>query len=280
MLKYLIILLDDSSVSFCHYPIYKPPYTISEDILRRGIMFALKENLSVQFVYPKQSLPSYVDELVESIEHTKIGKEDIVIYDSMPSFFNEDEVCIVRIGKQELMSRALPNILPKRLNIVITDIETFTNDDFIKYEEWLNENITTVNVNLHQINILTDRIFLKKMNNCNAGWETITLAPNGNFYICPAFYQDGMECVGSLDKGLQIKNPQLYQLDYSPICRKCDAFQCKRCVWLNKKTTLEVNTPSHEQCVVAHLERNASRIIAPDAINKIDYLDPFNNITR
>ena len=48
-----------------------------------------------------------------------------------------------------------------------------------------------------------------------------------------------------------------------------------------------MNTPSHEQCVVAHLERNASCIIlkqlrkgAPSfmegiIINDIDYLDPF-----
>lgn len=53
--------------------------------------------------------------------------------------------------------------------------------------------------------------------------------------------------------------------------------------------TLEVNTPSHEQCVVAHIERNASRQIANnlkkrnkfyydvEAIKEIDYLDPFNN---
>lgn len=55
---------------------------------------------------------------------------------------------------------------------------------------------------------------------------------------------------------------------------------------LNRKTTLEVNTPSHEQCVVAHLERNASRRLLTDIrqvgaflqgkeISIIDYLDPF-----
>jgi len=50
---------------------------------------------------------------------------------------------------------------------------------------------------------------------------------------------------------------------------------------------MEVNTPSHEQCVVAHLERNASRMLLenirrhqsflPDQkIKMIDYLDPFD----
>jgi hypothetical protein len=59
-------------------------------------------------------------------------------------------------------------------------------------------------------------------------------------------------------------------------------------IWLNRKLTLEVNTPSHEQCVVAHLERNESRNLMqtlrrygeflPDKeeIKKISYLDPYD----
>lgn len=65
--------------------------------------------------------------------------------------------------------------------------------------------------------------------------------------------------IGDLQNGMNIKNSQLYKLDYAPLCRQCDAYQCKRCIWLNRKMTYEVNTPSHEQCVMGHLERNASR---------------------
>lgn len=79
----------------------------------------------------------------------------------------------------------------------------------------------------------------------------------------------------------------MYKLSYASLCRNCDAYQCKRCIWLNSKMTYEVNTPSHEQCVVAHLERNASRqlllnirkygIFLPDReIKEIEYLDPFD----
>ena len=133
------------------------------------------------------------------------------------------------------------------------------------------------------------------MNNCNAGWENITLAPDGKFYVCPAFYQSDSQttiedkalAIGDLQNGLDIKNPQLYKLSHAPLCRNCDAYQCKRCVWLNRKTTFEVNTPSHEQCVVAHLERNASRkllqsirkhgeFIPEVDIKEINYLDPFD----
>lgn len=130
---------------------------------------------------------------------------------------------------------------------------------------------------------------LEKMNNCGAGDTSVTLAPDGKFYVCPAFYlsADGY-AIGDMVNGLEIKNSQLYRLDHAPLCRRCDAWQCKRCIWLNRKTTLEVNTPSHEQCVVAHLERNASRKLLIDIrkhgkfmsgsedIKEIDYLDPFD----
>lgn len=55
---------------------------------------------------------------------------------------------------------------------------------------------------------------------------------------------------------------------------------------LIKKTTLEVNTPSHEQCVVSHLERNTTKqwLLKQQTnqgkykdinIKELNYLDPF-----
>lgn len=56
--------------------------------------------------------------------------------------------------------------------------------------------------------------------------------------------------------------------------------------------TREINTPSHEQCVMAHYERNASRDlltelgnIYPDYLSEMDipminYLDPFDKIVN
>lgn len=280
MLKYINILLDDAAVSFCHYDVRKKARPIPKDILNEGIRFAMKENLNIQFIYPTHDLPEYVESEVNQIDHVKIGNGDVFVYDSWPETFELDKVCVLRLTKDELLSRSLPERLPIRLNIVITDVESFKDDDFDRYKEWLEREAEKLKQSDNQINILSDRISLDKMNNCNAGWESITLAPDGRFYICPAFYQNDMKAVGDLEGGLDIPNPQLYRLDHAPICSHCDAFQCKRCIWLNLKTTLEVNTPCHEQCVVAHLERNAARIINPERIPEIDYLDPFDNIAR
>jgi CXXX repeat peptide maturase len=122
-----------------------------------------------------------------------------------------------------------------------------------------------------ELNFITDRLNLHKMKNCDAGIKHITIAPNGKFYICPGFYFDNEDdYIGDLSNGPNIKNQHLLNLDYSPICRICDAYHCKRCIYLNNKTTLELNTPSHQQCVLSHIERNST-------INLLDLLDPKAN---
>lgn len=317
MLKYLIILLDDTSTSYCHYDNNKSERKlISLEDLKAGILFAMKENLMIQFVYPDYDLPQDYKDTIHSIDHSKIVpvacKEngDVIVINGWNELkgysFVRNSAYVLRTDKENLFSNLqdIKSILASvtRLNIVITDIETFNDEDFEKYQECLNslsENIEKLYVSGEspQLNILTDRMLLDSMNNCNAGWENITLAPDGKFYVCPAFYlADDDEdfglgkakfSIGDLQDGLDIKNPQLYKLSHAPLCRNCDAYQCKRCVWLNRKTTYEVNTPSHEQCVAAHLERNASRDLLlnirkhgtflPDKeIKEINYLDPFD----
>lgn len=313
--------MDDTSVSYCHYENPKKVVKlIGLEDLKAGILFAMKENLTIQFVYPNYELPQEYKEAIHSIDHSKIvpslctdtellHKADVVIFESWDGMdkydFKENGVYVVRTTKSDLFENylTLQEVLAKvyRLNIVLTDIETFKDNDFDTYKKvlaTLSEKLENIFVEgkLPQLNLLTDRIMLDKMNNCNAGWESITLAPDGKFYVCPAFYLADEEddyglgkskfSIGNLESGLDIKNPQLYKLSHAPICRNCDSYQCKRCVWLNRKMTYEVNTPSHEQCVLAHLERNASRELLQNIrkhgefnpvinIKVIDYLDPF-----
>ena len=303
MLQYLIILLDDTSTSFCHYENNKSVHRLMPiDTLRQGIRFGMMENLMIQFVYPDYELPKEYAEVIESIDHSKIkpicSGADVVVLNGI-SDVDTDAPVVLRINKKDLATHvdALMEMMDKttRLNVVLTDVETFSDDDFAIYKsvlEKLSKKIEQMYVvgKSPQLNVLTDRMMLKEMNNCGAGDTTITLAPNGKFYVCPGFYyEDEYDDIGDLENGLDIKNKQLYQLDHAPICSHCDAYQCKRCIWLNRKTTLEVNTPSHEQCVMAHLERNASRELLrsirkhgtflpeQEDINEIDYLDPFNN---
>ena len=327
MLQYLIILLDDTSTSFCHYDNNNvKSKLISLEDLKAGIFYAMKENLMIQFVYPDYELPKEYKEVINTIDHSDIvsslcedselkDNADVVVMHDWTAIermkFNTDTSYVLRTSKSDLFDRYrfLVAVLGKvsRLNIVIMDVESFTDEDFETYKNVLSslsEEIEKLYVDgkSPQLNLLTDRMMLDKMNNCNAGWENVTLAPDGRFYVCPAFYHalsmNGTEIsigevckkgysIGSLTEGMNTKNAQLYQLDHAPLCRICDAYQCRRCVWLNRQTTWEVNTPSHEQCVVAHLERNASRLLLNNIrkhgsflphlpeIKEISYLDPF-----
>lgn len=327
MLQYLIVLLDDTSVSYCHYQNDRVKHNlIPIDVLKDGIKYAMLENLTIQFVYPEYSLSEEYNDIIDTIDHCKIvpstsidsklrNEADVVVFSDWTGMqfypFIQGQSYILRTSKLDFFDRFLflKDVLPKvsRLNVVLTDIETFGEQDFKKYEEILTSLSSIVEQMFvdgksPQLNLLTDRMVLSEMNNCNAGDNNITLAPDGKFYVCPAFYNlptiDGHErtmgdiCnkgynIGNIYDGLDIKNPQLYKLAYAPICRNCDAYQCRRCVWLNRKTTCEVNTPSHEQCVVAHLERNASRkllnsirkhgsfLSEQEEIKEIDYIDPF-----
>lgn len=306
MLKYVIILLDKTATAFCHAD---NPHTSSDPIsvgtLHNAIFWAMTENLRIQFVYPDYELPKEILQEIDTIDHADIrhnAKADATVCNSL-SELNENlsaaSSLVLRIGREELMSNSDAIVAAaskcRHLSVVITDIAGMTQSDFTRYKATLSKSTQLikdgfVNGKSLQLNLLTDRLILTEMNNCNAGWESVTIAPNGKFYICPAFYYENEnDSVGDLENGLHISNPQLYRLDHAPICRNCDAFQCRRCVWLNRKTTLEVNTPSHEQCVVAHLERNASRELLLETrksgeflpgkeIPEIDYLDPFDKI--
>lgn len=324
MIQYMVILLDDMSISYCHYKNLKTErYLMPLDILRKGIRYGMKENLGIQFVLPEYSLPEEYWKEMMSINHSIIMSGNmqesvpkhlnyqvpqVIVYDSIDKFLNNthgnNHIIVLRLSKNELFDnvKVITGSLFKllRLNIVITDLYTFTEDDLNKYRKCLEELVQEVrNVYLQghmpQINIVTDRMMLKQMNNCNAGSGSITLAPDGKFYVCPAFYQDDAHTqicdgfdIGSLLNGLQIRNQRLYELQSAPLCRRCDAYQCKRCIWLNYKTTYEVNTPSHEQCVISHIERNISRKLLQEMrdsqlsflsdidIQEIDYLDPFD----
>lgn len=325
MLQYLVILLDDTSVAYCHAdnPL-KKRNLIPVETLKKGIIFGMKQNLMIQYVFPDYELPKEYVDVLESIDNIKIYP----INHKSPVLIEEDNVSDVEVAdfipekvesKNLVLRLKFSEILAKkdeisklfgndfRLNICITDVEKFTDEDIIKYQELL-KYWNAILLNLYkksktpQINILTDRMLLDKMHNCDAGVNNITLAPNGKFYLCPAFYYDEKttvfnqlnhhkpssdNSVGDLENGLNIPNPQLLKLDHAPLCRNCDAYQCRRCIWLNRKLTWDNNTPSHQQCIMSHIERNASRDLLnkireigefmPEIdIKEINYLDPFN----
>ena len=325
MLQYLVILLDDTSVAYCHAdnPL-KERNLMPLETLQTGILFGMKQNLMIQYVFPDYTLPEEYAPVIESIDNVKIypsGKRpdidfndereaDVEVANAIPKRV-EAKNLVLRMTFSEILEKK--DIIAKlfaeglRINLCITDVDRFTDEQIEAYKQVLNEwNKELLDLYKRgqspQFNLLTDRMMLVEMHNCEAGVSNITLAPNGKFYLCPAFYYDERmqvfnqmnhhqpssdNSVGDLEKGLDIPNPQLLKLDHAPLCRNCDAFQCRRCLWLNRRLTWDLNTPSRQQCVMAHLERNASRDLLNNIrkvgefmpnidIKEINYLDPFD----
>ena len=326
--------MDDTSAAYCHAdnPL-KERNLMPIETLKKGILFGMKQNLMIQYVFPDYGtrdcgtrdyeLPKEYAEVIESIDNVKIyptgykpitgiedGNEtDVEVANEVPEKV-EAKNLVLRLPFGEMLKQKdeIAKLFASgvRINLCITDVEQFTDEQIETYKQVLKE-WNTVLLDLYkqgqssQFNLLTDRMMLDKMHNCEVGVNNITLAPNGKFYLCPAFYYDEQtkvdnqlnhhqptsdNAVGDLENGLDIPNPQLLKLDHAPLCRNCDAYQCRRCLWLNRKLTWDINTPSHQQCVMAHIERNASRSLLNDIrkvgefmpeidIKEINYLDPF-----
>lgn len=316
--------MDDTSVAYCHAdnPL-KKRNLMPLETLKKGILYGMKQNLMIQYVFPDYELPKEYAEVIESIDNVKIypvgckpitgieddNNADVEVANAIPNKV-ETKNLVLRLVFSEMLAKKdeIAKLFASgaRINLCITDVEKFTEEQIETYKQVLKEwNAVLLNLYKHgqspQFNLLTDRMMLEKMHNCEAGVSNITLAPNGKFYLCPAFYYDEQtkvdnqlnhhqptsdNAVGDLENGLDIPNQQLLKLDHAPLCRNCDAYQCRRCIWLNRKLTWDLNTPSRQQCVMAHLERNASRDLLNDIrkigefmpqidIKEINYLDPF-----
>lgn len=306
-MKYLIIQLCDSSVSFCNYLPSENERLIPLQSLEDSLLWGIKNGLNIQILFPKYEMPLRYQEIIGKYEHTEIREFDL-LHDA--DIFTLRNWCEINFDKQihnpvilhlqvnDFLKNyiAIGEILHlvQRLNICFIDANNFRDSQIQEYEKaltFLSSEVEKIykKGNQIQLNLITDRIMLTEMNNCNAGIDSITVAPDGNFYICPAFYLNGLPSNGNIKVGVQIPNRQLLKLNFAPICRECDAFHCRRCIWLNKRLTREVNTPSHQQCLMSHIERKVARNLllsfrkhgnfAPKVnIPVLDYLDPFEKI--
>lgn len=305
MLKYLIVILKDYTFPICHYNVVnKGDGLMSLSNLKRAIIFGLKHNLLFQFILPCDVLPEEYYKVmseVENVIYIPCPEEETGIKGCIRILDKNDQrrkillVPISLIGPLVTVESKLKDLLQRgyQISVIHKDVESATSHDLERYDIFLKHMVAflaKLNIvkNNSPFNIITDRLYLNTMNNCNAGVSTITFAPDGRFYLCPAFYYDAGSPLVVNDYGVEILNQYLLKIENAPICSNCDAFQCHRCVYLNQKGTHEINTPTRNQCIISHLERNASRLLASqiewineeEQIPQIEYLDPFEKIIR
>jgi len=298
---HLLVLLEKGAVPFCAYDNARfgsEPEWMPVNLLQTIVREARKLQTALTLVFGKKRPPVPIEKLVESTEHAKIVPlalektyPDAVLVleaDEVTSFTalngSFDRNIILRLTRTNLSScAALFEALAgkfRRLSIQLVGVEYFTQADFAVYERALQMMADSLGAFYREgqaveLNVLSDRMMLMGMRNCDAGVKHFTIAPNGKTYICPAFYYDDEDSfIGDVKKGSAAKPVAGVEFRRAPLCSRCDAFHCKRCVYLNQKTTLELNVPSEQQCAVAHMEREASRRL----MNELRSIEPFRTI--
>jgi CXXX repeat peptide maturase len=278
------------------------------------IYYCRAQKLLVNYIFPRDIIPAELLDIIEKTEHFKIvpygasisatvvvlQPSDLEESDWLNSF--DKKIFILRVNKAEIKNihKLLERLVNKfvKLTLVLSNIDFYTEEDIDVYkqeleksEECLFQQYKDVKNSLPEINFLSDLWFARQMGNCNAGIDHYIFAPDGKFYICPAFYYNENKNIGDLAE-IQLKNAHLFSLEFAPLCSRCDAFHCKRCVYLNNFLTEEFNTPSSQQCRLAHIERECSRkllerlkqvnplFLQIPPIKPIDYNDPMEKILR
>ena len=157
MLQYLIIMLDDKATSFCHYDVPKigGSKLIDLDDLKKGIRFAMMENLMIHFVYPSEELSNQYKDVINSLDHVDIkpfiegGKNDaeVIVFNEIPLNLDEGKKyksVVFRLTFQEFFD--FPPYLAKeifqqvdKLNIVLRNIDLIQAWDFDRYNNKLEE---------------------------------------------------------------------------------------------------------------------------------------------
>lgn len=283
-------------MKFCDFPAASVKEFMKPEDMIKGLAYAFSNFYQPVFIHSDDS-EKWLEDLLHSeqygemlskelrrhiVRHIKKyesgaeGKNILYVFDDGNKIPTKDLQCpaILSIDATNLecLAERVRQILPfvSRININLVHVDY--SFDLKEYEkqlqligdilfEYFKKGICK------EIRQLTDRIFSEKMNNCFAGEKNITLAPDGKFYFCPAFYFDG-----SLDIDFE-KSQKLTMLSKSPGCDCCDAYQCNRCIYKNYVGTGELNTPTKIQCTIAHLERKCSA----ELLKRIQEQNIFNH---
>ncbi|MCK4258657.1 MAG: radical SAM peptide maturase, CXXX-repeat target family [Halanaerobiales bacterium] len=313
---HLYFLLSDESVRHCTYkPKEESDRKMSLETLKKGLEFARKNFYTPVLMLPPEGLSEEERDLLRGMDVLEMqsgtskvtGRDAIVVYDNQVGDFQDGSNCILII-KADLIPN-LSDIVKKifmkqsRINLILEETEKLTNEELSIYEnellkiaEYLAEQLSSGRY--LELNVLSDAIHLEKMANCNAGLDSFALAPDGKFYLCPAFYYtENGDAVGTVEEGINFNYREFLTGEKSSLCSACDAYHCRRCIYQNKMQTKEYLIPGKVQCVVSHIERKMSkeyatlllekrilRQLTPRSVDEIfpeiDYYDPLEKVVN
>lgn len=306
--KELLFVLDDQYTSFCSYSNRSNfDNRMSPALIEEGLKFAEENFMKPVFLHSAQIADEYLKDYqeIEVLHRIPISayREELPFYDYQIVVDDTSINLLERIPYQsniifnlsyENMSKLSDMVTTlwektDRINLNLYNLSKTAN--LGEYQKQLEKCVDRMNeIEKHtgvlkELNVLTDVMFIKEHEGCTAGEDSITLAPDGRFYVCPAFYSNHLASVGDLQVGIKIPNGELYRKDHMPLCEKCTSYQCENCKFINKQCTNEVNVSPAFQCRKAQIEEKTAMRLQKlldgkyefaNVISEKEYEDPID----
>lgn len=318
--KQLYFLLSDDYVTYCSYKNENRAWNVmGEEEILNGLKFARQNFFRPVFIHSNsgfnfKNIKEYLNYDILHIVPAKFYKltNEIGLKRVLPAYDLESikksdsfqENVILNINSDEIkeLSECVKTLFENcnRINLNVTGLDkTFNEEEYRlqmkRISKFLIEELENNGV-LKEFNLLTDIIFIDKHENCMAGENSFVISPEGEIYTCCAEYSKNPSgFIGNLERGI-FKDylKRLYKTKNSNLCRICDAYQCKNCVFINRLYTNEINVSPSFQCRKSHIERDISvdiseklrglsdeiKLPTTREITRNDFLDPIVQFSK
>lgn len=280
--KFLYFILNDHVPPYCMYSsqnISEQPNIMPQDVFDKGIDYAYSNHMVPVFVGDPSG---YLSDFYKNKFHVRfdigihspiseVEKYMPILNSHVLTEINLDGVygdsCLLLVSPDSFsnISADIRLLLKhfKRVNLIKQDLLNWKTEDIENYGDALEKIsswMTEHKVDANRINVLAKSTDGDKRahNWCRAGISDFAISPTGKFYFCPAFYFNNLEDIGTVDDGLNIKDPEILSLDKAPKCNCCSNENCSRCIFINKMNVDVINVPSKTVCQVAEVEIRAT----------------------
>ncbi len=271
-LDYVYILTSDKCISFCDYiphgenemSLAALKYVIKETADRDAFPVVISEKpdklpdelnyYAHAKIFPAKSGYKKVSELEICIP---VYETDDV-KDDMDIILSAATVCILNVTAQDVAKLyETANRLMKhysRVNVNKIGAAKWTDEIINIYERELGRCKEGISETVGHLNIMS---LNRNRRNCEAGYSSFAICPDGGIYPCPAFYfEDHSGKIGTIEKGVDRKYREIFSPEKQVMCKKCGSQCHAQCIHANLETSKNISTPTKRICEIVAIENN------------------------
>lgn len=269
--KYLHFILDCEAPPYCNYTTKTIEEEMSQATFDKGMSFAKKTHMIPVFVgnpdgylrgadkYKVHVRIDWQEKFENECDNPIEFRIPVTTCEKTNAHYSKTYqigVLLVNRGSISCLSKTIKDIshLFSRINIIKTDVLSWTDSDVEDYKAELKTIRDKLDNSIYGISIFDDALSGGTMSACKAGISEYALAPDGKFYLCPAYYFANEFNVGDLHTGIHnVFESQLEKRVYNE-CENCNAKNCLQCSFERYVNNMTVCIPCTSQCIIAKAE--------------------------